>query len=286
MVASLMDPSTESSSPWRFDDAALRRIGSDAAKAYRIAAPFPHVVLDGLFKPALISSLMLSFPSPADPAWRRSANPLERKLSMDREQDLPASAVAAIDACNSRPFLEFLTQVTGIGGLIADPYLLGGGLHQIEPGGLLSIHADFNHHPIMHVDRRINLLLYLNDRWEASWGGALELWDRQMKAAVTTVQPIAGRCVIFGTTDFTYHGHPEPLACPAGMTRRSLALYYYSNGRPAGEVDPTRNNTRFVPRPGDAWQPPRASWKSRALRWTPPALAEMARRTRDRVVSQ
>jgi hypothetical protein len=42
--------------------------------------------------------------------------------------------------------------------------------------------------------------------------------------------------MVFGTTDFTYHGHPDPLRCPEGMSRKSLALYYFSNGRPSEEV--------------------------------------------------
>src|SRR5204863_6284010 len=165
-----------------------------------------------------------------------------------------------------------------IEGLIPDPYLFGGGLHQIERGGVLSVHADYNFHPVMHVDRRLNLLVYLNESWDPSWGGDLELWDRDMRRAVKTIEPVAGRCVIFGTTDFSYHGHPDPLTCPPEVTRRSLALYYYTNGRPAHEVDPSRNTTKFVPRPGETWRRTDASWKSRILRWTPPALAKMAKR--------
>jgi hypothetical protein len=98
------------------------------------------------------------------------------------------------------------------------------------------VHADFNKHSTYDLDRRLNLLLYLNKDWPEEYGGHLELWDRQMQKCEAKVLPIFNRVLIFGTTDFTYHGHPDPLRCPEGVTRKSLALYYFSNGRPAEEV--------------------------------------------------
>jgi hypothetical protein len=98
------------------------------------------------------------------------------------------------------------------------------------------VHADFNRHRDYGLDRRLNLLLYLNKDWRQEYGGELQLWDRDMKQCEAKVLPIFNRVMIFGTTDFTYHGHPDPLQCPEGMTRKSLALYYFSNGRPAEEV--------------------------------------------------
>jgi hypothetical protein len=56
---------------------------------------------------------------------------------------------------------------------------------------------------------------------------------------------------MFSTTDYSYHGHPDPLSCPPDRSRRSLALYYYTNGRPAEEVEQgkeSRINTKFVAR--------------------------------------
>jgi hypothetical protein len=49
-----------------------------------------------------------------------------------------------------------------------------------------------------------------------------------MKQREAQIDPIFNRCVIFTTTDTSYHGHPVPLTCPPGVTRKSLALYYYS----------------------------------------------------------
>jgi len=137
---------------------------------------------------------------------------------------------------NSMSFLEFLSAVTGIQNLIPDPGFEGGGLHQILPGGKLGVHADFNKHRSFGLDRRLNVLVYLNKDWREDYGGHLQLWDREMRACEAKVLPVFNRVMVFGTTDFTYHGHPDPLQCPNGMTRKSLALYYFTNGRPSEEV--------------------------------------------------
>lgn len=94
------------------------------------------------------------------------------------------------------------------------------------------------------------MIVYLNRHWKEEYGGNLELWNREMTRCERRVLPIFNRCVIFNTTDFSYHGHPEPLTCPEGMTRKSLALYYYSNGRPAEELSDA-HSTLFQSRPGE-----------------------------------
>ena len=151
---------------------------------------------------------------------------------------------------NGSVFLQFLEQLTGIDGLIPDPYFGGGGLHQIERGGYLKVHADFNWHPKLRLDRRLNLLLYLNKDWKEAYGGHLELWSRNMTRCVQRILPIFNRCVIFSTTDTSYHGHPDPLRCPPSITRKSLALYYYTNGRPEQEQS-APHDTLFQERPGE-----------------------------------
>jgi hypothetical protein len=95
--------------------------------------------------------------------------------------------------------------------------------------------------------------------------------------------------VIFSTTDFSYHGHPEPLTCPEGMTRKSLALYYYSNGRPAEELSEA-HSTLFQARPGEVMQRDVAEMKRKpeavAKALLPPivtdAIASRRKRRKDR----
>ena len=114
------------------------------------------------------------------------------------------------------------------------------------------MHADFNRHERLKLDRRVNTFVYMNEDWPDAFGGHLELWNRRMDQCVQRIAPVFNRLVVFSTTDFTYHGHPEPLACPAHRSRRSFALYFYTNGRPAGEeVDPraeAEHSTLYVER--------------------------------------
>jgi hypothetical protein len=172
-----------------------------------------------------------------------------------------------------------LSGVTGIENIIPDPSFDGGGLHQIVRGGKLGIHADFNKHPKYDLDRRLNVILYLNKDWREDYGGHLELWDRGMTRCEAKVLPVFNRLMIFGTTDFTYHGHPDPLQCIEGMTRKSLALYYFSNGRPAHEVS-GEHSTIFKHRHENEFRPSmRQRMRNLARDLVPPIVMRRLRRS-------
>lgn len=140
--------------------------------------------------------------------------------------------------------------LTGIQGLIPDPYFNGGGFHEISPGGKLGIHADFRLNERLHVSRRLNVLIYLNKDWHEDFGGYLELWDRSMKQNRRSIAPIFNRCVVFNTDADSYHGHPEPLHCPPDRTRKSIALYYYTASKAIYSEVPS-SSTMYVSRPGE-----------------------------------
>lgn len=220
----------------------LRVDPSTLREQYANAQPFPHVVIDGLFDDADLDAVLDDFPSPEAMRWVRFDNPLEKKLGFSHEQSVVSERVRRfLDATNGFEMLLFLEQLSGIEGLIPDPYFGGGGLHQIEPGGFLKIHADFNVHPKLHLDRRLNMLTYLNKGWREEWGGHLELWDAGMNACRVKIAPLFNRTVVFSTTDTSFHGHPHPLASPAGVTRKSVSLYYYTAGRPEAERSEPHN---------------------------------------------
>ena len=211
------------------DPAALRA-------AYAAARPFPHTAIDGLFDDERLDGVLAGFPEPSDPSWSRFENDREKKLgNYGRLEELSAPVREFLFELNAPPMLAFLEALTGIDGLIPDPYFGGGALHQIVPGGFLQVHADFNWHPKLRLDRRLNMLIYLNRGWRPEWGGALELWDAGMTGPAASILPVFNRTVVFTTTDSSFHGHPRPLACPDGTTRKSVSLYYYSNGRPEAE---------------------------------------------------
>jgi 2OG-Fe(II) oxygenase superfamily len=250
-------------------------------ESYARAEPFPHVVIDDFFPEPLLASLLEEFPSPGAIDWQRFDAGTEKKLASKLEEQLGDRTRRFIWSLNSQVFISFLETLTGIDGLIPDPHLWGGGLHQIVPGGFLKVHADFNRHERLRLDRRLNLLLYLNRDWKEEYGGHLQLWTRDMSRCVVKVLPVFNRCVVFSTTDFSYHGHPDPLTCPEGRTRKSLALYYYTNGRPAEELSGD-HSTLFHPRPGEAFAKDREphAFKSFVKDCIPPILLRTSRRLR------
>lgn len=260
----------------------LEQLAQSAQPTYLAAEPFPHIVFDDFFDEAYLNGLAESFPNLfKNEDVEHFSNGKEIKSASHLEEGIPHPHLQFIHFLNSQPFIQFIQTLTGIKEpLIGDPYLLGGGLHQIKSGGLLKVHADFNKHRTLGLDRRINVLVYLNKDWDESFGGELELWDSKMTRCFRKVLPVFNRMVVFSTTDFSYHGHPEPLSCPDDRTRNSIAMYYYSNGRPKHEIDiqNVSATTKFVLRPKSSHdrQTMRGFTKSNAIEWvkmcTPPII--------------
>ncbi len=261
---------------FQFDRAGLLSRAETLKQDWSIAAPFPHIVVDNLFPASVLEAVIAEYPEPQEVDWQRFDAPTELKLAIADTSEMGPATRHLLNELNGQVFTEFLEAVTGIHGLIPDPHLVGGGLHQIRRGGYLKVHADFNRHMRLELDRRLNALIYLNKDWPESYRGDLELWDRTMTNCVRRVAPLFNRMVVFATTDFTYHGHPDPLECPADRARRSLALYYYTNGRPSEEITPG-HSTLFQRRPGENYSN-RQSARDLLRRWVPPAVHDFLRR--------
>jgi len=223
----------------------MKELVNAHSEAYRAADPFPHVVLDDFLEPRLLKDVLTEFDALDRSLWHYTERETERKYSNEDFQHFGPTTRAVFSQLNAAPFLWFLEHLTGIAGLIPDPHLRGGGLHEIKRGGALGVHADFNFYPRLNLYRRLNLLIYLNEDWPEAWGGDLELWDRQGKSCVQRIAPTFNRAVIFDTSNFSYHGHPRPLQCPEERARKSLALYYYTVEAPADE-DRTPHTTVFI----------------------------------------
>jgi hypothetical protein len=213
---------------------------------YQSAAPYPHIVIDDFLDPEAAKAAIAEFP-PVDPDWNNYLHVNERKFSNTDPSTWGPTLQRILEELNSPRFVHFVEELLGQGELMADPSLEGGGLHQSSRGGFLNVHADFTVHP-HHRDwqRRANLLLYLNEDWQPEYGGDLELWSPDMKRCVKKVSPVANRALIFTTDPTSFHGHPEPMLCPEGVARRSLALYYFSV-----ESNPLVRSTEYRSRPGD-----------------------------------
>jgi Rps23 Pro-64 3,4-dihydroxylase Tpa1-like proline 4-hydroxylase len=254
----------------------LDRLARENAVRYQSNLPFAHIYFDNFLPISDAEAVLREFPAPKELKWSEFSNQNERKLAFDVAEKLPDSIRNVLYFLNSRPMIQFLETLTGIDGVIPDPYFVGGGLHQIKPGGHLEVHADFNRHSKLKLDRRINLLIYLNKDWKEEYGGHFELWNRDVTRAEQKILPLFNRCAIFSTTDFSFHGHPTPLTCPPDRSRKSLATYYYSNGRPNEELsDP--HSTLFMRRPGGASaveSPKGVTLKSILRAITPPILVD------------
>lgn len=216
---------------------------------FQTAKPFPHIIIDNFLLESLAEAALNSFPK-VEEYWYKYDNHFEKKRALDDIRIMPPTIADLFLYFNSLPFISFLENLTGISGLIGDPWLRGGGLHQIKREGKLDIHADFNFHQKLGLHRRLNVLIYLNKGWKKEWNGQLELWDQKMEKRRVSVDPLFNRMVCFATTDTSYHGHPEPLMCPHEVTRKSLALYYYTATRPKEELSKP-HSTCFKKRPNE-----------------------------------
>ena len=212
------------------------------------APGFPHLHVHALLRAGIAEAVGAAFPRPDDPVWTHYRHVNEDKLGSPKRAAYPAAVGQVVDALQTPEFVAWLAELTGIPGLFADPELEGAGMHMSSEGGFLNVHTDFqrhHHHPSWR--RTVNLILFLNPDWDPAWGGSIELWDPTMTDKVADVLPHANHAVIFRSDEHSFHGHPEPLACPPGHHRKSLALYYYTllDGPLAHEY------SRFVGRPGD-----------------------------------
>jgi hypothetical protein len=254
--------------------------GTELHARYAAADPFPHIMMDDFIDKDVLRGLLAEWPV-ASTDKKYYDRPQERLKYEWQPHELSAPFLRSFLAeMNAEPMVRFIEALTGIPNLIADPYYNGAGLHEIKRGGHLGVHADFNIHRGMNVVRRVNLLIYLNDDWQPEYGGDLELWSKDMKQIRHKIAPLLGRAVVFNTDLDSFHGHPEPLTCPADRTRRSIALYYYTASESGLQDIPVRTTT-FQARPNTTDV---ADWRVRAQHfvgdWVPPALRRAVRRTR------
>ena len=228
--------------------------GAEAlARRFAGAEPFRHVVVDDFLAPDVASRLLAEFPPFERGNARNEAGEIGNKSVVERIRELGPSYAELDDAIRTPAFLDFVGRVTGIPHLLYDPYYFGGGTHENREGQDLDPHVDFNRHPVERWHRRLNLIVYLNPEWQDAWGGSLELHSdpRADDDRVTLVTPLYNRCVIFETNEISWHGFSRITLPPerrATTTRRSIALYFYTEDRPAAELADT-HSTIYVDRP-------------------------------------
>lgn len=233
----------------------LNDFAIDKKQTYLKSKPYPHLVVKNFFDKKFLSNVLKEFPNLSKiNSSNNYNNKNEIKFANNKRENFKKNTKILFDYLNSKDFLNFLQKVTSIKeNILPDPHLSGGGLHEIKRGGVLKIHTDFSKHPFKNLDRRINVLIYLNKNWKKNYGGNLELWNKSMNKCIKKIAPNFNTMVIFSTNDFTNHGHPNPLKCPKNMSRKSVATYYFSRGRPLNEIAKVikKNTTVFKGRHGD-----------------------------------
>ena len=208
----------------------LTQIAANCSSRYRMARPFPHIVLDDLFSAALLDQAIAELPG-VEARWTGYETVNERKQVCSDTAAFGPTAETIAHALNSSRFVRFLEALTGILGLIPDPHMHAAGYMKVPAGGFLGLHYDFATQRELFLDRRINVLLYLNRDWQSQWGGQLELHSNEPLDAARhqeiKVEPLFNRLVIFNTPN-ALHGHRAPLTCPKGRSRLCLSWYYYT----------------------------------------------------------
>ena len=214
---------------------------------FATAHPYQHVVIDNFLSQNVFQQAMADFDVVSKEQWTGYLHVNERKFANSNPDTWGPTLQQIAHELNTPEFVSLLEELTGIANLLIDPTFEGGGLHQSLRGGFLNMHADFTVHPHQrHWKRRLNLLLYCNENWLPEYGGGLELWDATMSHAEKVVQPLGNRVLIFATDATSFHGHPDPLQCPDGVARRSMALYYFTY-----EDKPNVRSTEYRARPND-----------------------------------
>lgn len=214
-----------------FDRKRLRALALERRETYRAARPYPHAVFDDFLGRDVAVSLAERFPGPEHPDWmRRDYREQSARLGQLQRtgfEGVGASIRHLLGELNAMAFLDFLSSLTGIEGLIPDAHFRGAGPSLTLPGGHLALHADFNRDRTRHLERAVTVLYYLAKDWQPEWGGALELWDAPRTRCEASYLPMLDRLVVMAHGDAYWHGQPTPLACPEGRFRASIAAYYY-----------------------------------------------------------
>ncbi|MCE2564907.1 2OG-Fe(II) oxygenase [Komagataeibacter sp. FNDCF1] len=213
------------------------------ARRYATARPFPHLVMDNLFTAELLENALREFDLSALNDVNVFRDRMQAKQSTSMATALPPAVQRFFDIVHGAPFLRLVTRLTGITGLVPDPYLYGGGMHEVGGQGQFQVHLDFSHHPVTNLENRLALLTYLNAGWDHADGGGLELWHDAPRRRAVEIRPLFARTVLMEQSARAWHGHPQPVQ--PGRVRRALIAYFYTAPRP--ETRDRSKTTLYLP---------------------------------------
>lgn len=213
-------------------------------------SPYDHYVIENFLPENIAKDISCEFYDFNDERWYCYNNPLEKKRTIQDWGKFPKNTYSVFQYLCSGEFVDFVKEVTGIKNIYPDYGLHGGGWHMHGTGGNLNVHKDYSIHPKLNLQRKFNLIIYLTDDWDTSWGGGLEMWDHDQQndkplKKEKVIDCIYNRAILFDTTQNSWHGLPNYLTCPDQIYRKSLAIYYLTD--PIGDVE-KRTRALYVPR--------------------------------------
>ena len=221
------------------------------------AEPFEHIIIPNFLNEDFIREIVNHFPKVYD-KWYHYNNPIEIKFAYDNIYQLEDCIKNYFNILSTEEITKVFRKITDIENLEFDPYLHGAGLHAHPRDGRLNMHLDYEKHPYSNKQRRLNLILYLNEEWKEEWNGHSELWNKDMTECVVKSLVKFNTCLIFKTNENSWHGLPEKIQCPDGILRKSLAYYYISplineadNKKMGSNETGYRTKAVFVKRPED-----------------------------------
>lgn len=214
------------------------------------AEPFNHVVIDNFLVSEIADIVSEEFPCIDDPSLYSLKNPLENKRTLNVWDKFPPTTYKLFNLFGRDEFLTILRNFLQTEHIWFDYGLNGGGWHLHGRGGNNNIHLDYNIHPKLNEQRKLNIIIYLTKNWKTEWGGGLELWSndiekKQPKDLIKIVENKYNRAVIFDTTQNSWHGLPNFIDCPENVIRKSIAVYFV---QPKPEATENRGRALFYPR--------------------------------------
>jgi len=245
--------------------------------SYETAQPYPHLVFQDLFPDELLWGVKREIPPIGSSNWVHHDDDHQNKFGLRSSLALGEKGAQLASILHSPGFLYFLSEVTGIWGLLPDPYLQGAGYSVMPIGAKFDVHIDRKTDYVTGLRRRLALIVYLNEDWKPEYGGQLELWNKQGTQCEVVIQPGFNTTALFEVADGNYHGNPNPIACPPGRTRNSFMVYYHTVPS-EGQVGTDLLSSVFAP----SFYKKKFRMRTLLRDWTPPVVFRAVNRLRSR----
>jgi dTDP-glucose 4,6-dehydratase len=211
---------------WIKDDTTLCQLNN----TFINAIPYEHIIIPNFLNTEYAEKIFSEFPTNINSSnWYEYNNPIEKKYANDKINIMPRCIKKLFNLLSCKEIIKKINLLTGIENLEYDPYLHGAGLHIHSKGGKLDLHLDYEKHPYLNKERRLNIILYMSKDWQEEWNGETQLWDKELTTCIKKSPVIFNSAIIFKTNEKSWHGLPEEIKCPEGVLRKSIAYYYISS---------------------------------------------------------